>query len=164
MSKPANVILTGFMGTGKTTVGQLVAAQTGLRFVDTDAEIVARAGMTIPDVFAQQGEPAFRALESGICAELATRSGQVIATGGGALVDPCNRDIMQAAGLLVCLTARPDVIRERLADFDGRPLATNWEHLLRERRAAYAQIPHQIDTSEKSPEQVATEVVALWQS
>lgn len=152
------------MGTGKTTVAQIVAEKTRLRFVDMDEEIVALAGMSVPQIFAAEGESGFRAYERQICTTLAADIGQVIATGGGALVDEVNRSLMLANGLVICLNASPDAIRERLGDMAGRPLAPDWEALLLERQPVYAQIPHQIDTTGKSPEQVAEEVNRLWQS
>ena len=88
----ANLVLTGFMGTGKTRSARAVAERWAVRFVDMDEVIVERAGQGIPEIFAQQGEAAFRALERALCPDLAQQSGLVIATGGGALVDDANRD------------------------------------------------------------------------
>ena len=158
-----NLVLTGFMGTGKTTVGQLVADQLGWQFVDSDDAIVRQVGRTIPEIFAVEGEAGFRHYETQVCAALATGQHQVIATGGGALVNAHNRAVMQANGLVICLTAAPEVIKERLTDFEGRPLAPNWESLLQQRRAAYAEIPYQVDTTHKTPQDVAQEIVDLWQ-
>ena len=102
-----NIILTGFMGTGKTAVGREVAARTGHPFVDLDDLIVRRAGKSIPEIFAQDGEPAFRALEAAVCGEMAAPAGLVIATGGGAVVDPANREALAAGGTVICLEADP---------------------------------------------------------
>ncbi|MDX1991624.1 MAG: shikimate kinase [bacterium] len=159
---PRNIILTGFMGTGKTTVGQLVADFIGWHFVDTDDEVESRFGKSIPDIFKEDGEAAFRRYERIICQSLAARDTQVIATGGGALVDPATRELMLLSGLVVCLTASPEVIHQRLADGEGRPLAANWEQLLEQRREAYAAIPYQIDTSDLEPQDVAEKVIGLW--
>lgn len=161
---PRNIILTGFMGTGKTTVGELVADFIGWRFVDMDDEIVERVGRSIPDIFAQEGEAGFRRYERIICQSLAARDSQVIATGGGALIDPTNRALMMQSGLVICLSASSDVIRARLADGAGRPLAANWETLLAQRQAAYAEIPHQIETTDLTPTAVAEKVIALCQA
>lgn len=162
-----NIVLAGFMGTGKTTVGQIVAAQTGLAFVDTDAVIVARAGCSITEIFAAQGEPAFRALEAGVCADLAAGSGQVIATGGGALLDPRTFDAFARDNLFVCLTCDLDEIARRVGDDPLRPLVRDGRarlaRLLDERRPLYARVPHQIDTSKITPQQAAEEVIRLWQ-
>ncbi len=152
------------MGTGKTTVAQTIARITGLRFVDADDAIVTFVGKSIPDIFASEGESGFRAYERQVCEQLAQGRDQVIATGGGALIDPYNLSMMQNTGLVVCLTATPDVIVQRLGDMDGRPLAPDWERLLRQRELFYARISHQIDTSHKTPDQIAEEVLQLWRS
>ncbi len=156
-----NVILTGFMGVGKTTVGRQLAVLTERRFVDADDLIVERAEMSIPEIFATKGEAAFRALESEVCRDLATEQGLVIATGGGMLVDPANRALLEKTGLVVCLDAAPDVIRARLQESDDRPLVANWETLFEQRRAAYAAIPAHVDTTDKSPGEIAAEIIAL---
>lgn len=152
------------MGVGKTTVGERVAALLERRFVDADAVIVERAELSIAQIFALRGETAFRALEREVCRDLAAERGLVIATGGGMLVNPENRALMLASGLVVCLDAAPDVIRERLAQATDRPLAANWETLYEQRRAAYAAIPTHIDTSGQPPERIAEEIVKLWQA
>lgn len=161
-NKPRNIVLGGFMATGKSTVGMMVADGLRWRFVDTDDEIIERTGMTIPEIFEQHGEAGFRRFERAICQSLAARSGYVIATGGGLLIDPANLALMQATGVVICLNAEPQVIAQRLQGGNGRPLAPNWETLYEQRRAAYAAIPHQIDTTGKTPQQVAQEVIALW--
>ncbi|MBC7813145.1 MAG: shikimate kinase [Burkholderiales bacterium] len=160
-----NIIVTGFMGTGKTTVGRRLAELTGRRFVDMDDVIIERGGMTIPEIFAQKGEAGFRALEAQVCRELAAQNGLVIATGGGALVNAENRAVMQAAGLLVCLSATPDALWSRLeSEAAGRPMLANgdWRGLLEKRRAAYDEITHQVDTTGKTPDEVAQEIIELW--
>jgi shikimate kinase len=162
MNKPRNIVLTGFMATGKTTVGLLVADAMDWKFVDSDEEIVERVGMTIPEIFTEYGEAGFRRYEMIVCQSLAARSQCVIATGGGALINPANLALMRSTGLVICLVAAPEVIGERLAGGNGRPLAGNWQALLEERRAAYNAIPHHIDTTKKTPGQVAEEVIALW--
>jgi shikimate kinase len=159
-----NLVLTGFMGTGKSTVGRVVAERLEMPFVDMDGEIETRTGLTIPQIFAEQGEAAFRRIESDVCAELAACGGLVIATGGGALINPENVRTMQGSGLVICLDADPDTIRQRLADeAEGRPLAAQWEALYERRRPAYAALPHHIDTRGKTPETIAQGVITLWQ-
>jgi shikimate kinase len=163
MANKRNIILGGFMGTGKTTVGQIVADYIGWHFVDTDDEIVHRFGKSIPAIFAAQGEATFRRYETVVAQSLAAGSEQVIATGGGLLVDPANLAMMQASGFVVCLTADPLTIEQRLIDeHEGRPLAANWRDLLASRATAYAKITHQIETTGKAPRTVAEEVIALW--
>lgn len=159
-----NLILTGFMATGKSSAGQLVAAKLGRTFLDMDTMIEHRTGLTIPRIFAEASEPYFRAMECGLCCELALQSNLVIATGGGALIDEFNYHAMARTGFIICLTASPDVIETRLRGSDVRPLAGQWRELLQERTPRYAAMPHQLDTTHKTIEQVAEEILALWEN
>ncbi len=159
-----NIVITGFMATGKTTVGRQVAAMTGRRFVDADDVIVDRAEMPITEIFALYGEAGFRARENEVCRDLADESGLVIATGGGMLVDPENREWMAKSGFVVCLDAPPEVIKARLELATDRPLAGDWEPLFEQRRAVYAEIADHVDTADKSPKAIAEEIIKLWRS
>src|SRR3954468_20373349 len=161
-----NIVITGFMGTGKSTVGKLVAEKLGRPYLDTDEEIVRRIGMSIPEMFQRDGEDRFRHIERRMCRFLAAQGGYVISTGGGMLVDESNRDVMLASGFVVCLNATPDEIAERLkADKTERPmLKGDWRALLAKRQPAYAAIPNQIDTTGKTPETIASEIIHLWQT
>jgi len=162
-----NVVLTGFMGTGKTAVGREVAHRLGRPFVDMDAEIEARAGKPIPRIFAEDGEATFRQMETALCEELSMQDGLVIATGGGALVDPANRARMMQSGIVVCLTCDADEILLRVGSDSDRPLLdapdphTEIIRLLEMRRADYGTIPWQIDTTALSIEEVADRVLKL---
>ena len=130
-----NLILVGMPGCGKTTLGQAVAAALHREFVDCDAEIVRRAGKSIPEIFAQDGEGAFRALESGVLADVCRGHGLVISTGGGAVLRAENRDAMRQNGR-VCLIRRALALLPR----DGRPLSASEDAVARlweARRAAY---------------------------
>src|SRR5512133_513538 len=102
-----NIVLTGFMGTGKTTVGRLVAARLGRRFVDLDDLIVRQAGKPVTEIFAQDGEAVFRALE-----------GLGVATGCGVIVSAANLQALAAGGLVICLEAEPEILLARLAGGD----------------------------------------------
>jgi shikimate kinase len=159
-----NIVLTGFMAVGKTTIGRRVARRLDRAFYDADVEIVRRTGREVAEIFSQCGEPRFRKLESTLCRWLAAREGSVISTGGGMIVNPANLAALTATGLVVCLNASPDVIRERLAKNKARPLAQDWERLFEQRRPVYAAVPYQINTDGKSPEYVAMEIVKLWQN
>ncbi|MGQ9909049.1 MAG: shikimate kinase [Candidatus Flexifilum sp.] len=159
-----NIVLTGFMGVGKTTIGMLTAQRLARPFVDTDAVIVQRQRRSVREIFARDGEAAFRALERELAAELAEHRGLVIATGGGMLVDPSNRDLLARSGILICLDASAKTIAQRLQDAVDRPLASHWQALLEARREAYAAIAYHVHTDEKSPEQIVDEVIALWQT
>ena len=101
LNEPHSIVITGFMGTGKTTISQMVAERLRRPLVDTDAMITQRAGMSIADIFAQQGEPAFRTLEAEVCAELVGQPGLVIATGGGMLVSSANRTVMLRSAIVM---------------------------------------------------------------
>jgi shikimate kinase len=103
MNEKKNIILTGFMGTGKTRVGRAVAGQLGMSFLDTDREIEDREGSSISDIFSRFGEAHFRNLEKSLCREIAGRKGLVIATGGGMALDPENRRLLNSIGIVVCL-------------------------------------------------------------
>lgn len=130
-----NLILIGMPGCGKSTLGQAVAAALQREFVDCDAEIVRRAGKSIPEIFAQDGEGAFRALESGVLADVCRGHGRVISTGGGAVLRAENRDAMRQNGR-VCLIRRALALLPR----DGRPLSASEDAVARlweARRAAY---------------------------
>ncbi len=165
----SNVTLTGFMGTGKTTIGREVARRLGRPFVDMDTEVEARAGKSIPSVFAEDGEAAFRQMETDLCEELSSQQGLVIATGGGALVNPANRVKMMRSGTVVCLTCDVDEIVRRLngGDDSERPLprvpATRAEidRLLGIRYGAYAAIPWWVDTTECSVPDVIERVIEV---
>ncbi|MBN1661149.1 MAG: 3-dehydroquinate synthase [Anaerolineae bacterium] len=175
MTDERNVVLTGFMGTGKTATGREVARQLGRRFVDVDAEIEARAGKPVARIFAEEGEAAFRRLEAQVCADLSRETELVIATGGGALLNPDTRAAMSVSGTVVCLTCEPDEIAARLrsaarlraAGWSERPLLdvadpeAEIERLLAERSEAYAAIPWQVDTTGRGLADVAAEVMAL---
>jgi len=168
----SNIVLTGFMGTGKSVIGREVARRLDCKFVDMDEEIEARAGKSIPAIFTQDGEAVFREMESALCLELSGEGhpepveGVVIATGGGALVTPANRALMMQSGTVICLSCSTDEILQRLevtANSD-RPLLdvanprAEVERLLEIRRRAYETIPWQIDTTGLSVEEVAAQV------
>lgn len=165
-SAPGTIILTGFMGTGKSTVGRIVADRLGLPFVDTDAEIERRHG-PIPEIFAHAGQVHFRTIERDLVAELARGDEpRVIATGGGTAVDPQNADLLEAMGPVFLLTADPDEIVRRVA-VDGageRPLLADAEpaarvtEILGERAEAYSRfVP--ISTDGRSAEAVAEAII-----
>lgn len=162
-----NIVITGFMGTGKSAVGRAVAERLGRWFVDMDTVIEQRAHKPIRAIFAEQGEVAFRLMEAELCHELARERNLVIATGGGTLVPKANREALGRTGVLICLTAPVDVILERLADADDRPLLAGpdrrarVEALLAQRAAAYAAIPYHVDTAGKTVEEVAEAVIRI---
>ncbi len=163
-----NIVLIGFMGTGKTTVGRLLSTRLSMTFTDMDDVIVQRAGKSIPEIFAQDGEPAFRAMERQVAIDLSALRGLVIATGGGVVLNPDNVRDLGASGLMVALTASADVILERLRHDAGRPLLNNGDKaerirtLLASRYALYHAIPNRLDTDTLSCETVAEKITALY--
>ena len=164
MSRP-NIILTGFMGSGKTTVGKLLARHLHYLFVDTDHLVEERAGMSVKQIFETQGEAAFRRLETEIAGELGAGEGMVIATGGGLMLNPTNVRALEATGSVFCLAARPEEILQRVSRAQGaRPLLdtpdplTRIVELIRDREKGYARFP-QIGTSGKSPREVMEDIL-----
>jgi shikimate kinase len=162
------VVLTGFMATGKSTVGRVLASRLRYGFVDTDRIIEERHG-PIPAIFAERGEAAFRSLERSLAEELAALSSLVISTGGGMLLDPGIADLFSTTGDVVCLTAEPEVILRRVGGAragERRPLLAGGDpleriiSLLAERSAAYARFP-QVATDGRSPTEIASEIEAL---
>jgi len=110
------------MGTGKTVTGRVLAEQTGLELVDMDSIIEERAGRAISEIFATDGEAAFRAMERELVQELAQREGLIISTGGGIVLNPDNIADFEKTGLVVCLKASPELIFQRLEKDGSRPL------------------------------------------
>ncbi|MBE2182407.1 MAG: shikimate kinase [Anaerolineae bacterium] len=159
-----NLVITGFMGTGKSTIGKKIAAKLKREFVDTDAEIERRAGMSIPEIFEVQGEAAFRAMETELARELATREKLVISTGGGMLMNEENRALLGSNGFVVCLVASPEALEKRLQGARGRPLAAQWRELYEKRRPIYELLPVHVDTSDRMPTAVIQEILQRWLS
>lgn len=167
-----NIYLTGFSGSGKTTVGKQVAAMTGWTYRDTDDEIVAATGRAIEDIFREDGEAAFRKLERSVLESVSEGERQVVSTGGGIVVDERNRRTMDATGIIVCLEARADTIYRRLSGPEEthdeqvvRPLLQDSDPLRRiislksERQALYALAHWTVHTDELSITEAASEVV-----
>lgn len=122
MSKRDNLFLVGLMGAGKTTVGRLLAKHYGYAFHDSDHEIEARTGVKIPVIFEIEGEAGFRKREENAIAELSTLSGIVLATGGGAVLSPANRESLRKNGLVIYLRGSPEHLYERTRHDRNRPL------------------------------------------
>jgi len=175
------LVLTGFMATGKSSVGPLVARRLGWQFVDSDAIIVARARKPVAQIFADDGETQFRKLEREVIAHLAGDRRrcplchgphpEVISTGGGALVDESNCAALKRAGVIICLMARPEIVaarversktmRPKLAE-GGKSTLDRVKELMAERADAYARADARIDTSDLTVEQTAERVVDVF--
>jgi shikimate kinase len=160
-----NIALIGFMGTGKSSVGQLVAAQLHFTFLDTDHVIEARTGKTISEIFTQEGEPAFRALEKKIVGELVGRKKTIISTGGGLPANPDNLVSLKTHSLVVCLWASPEKIWERVRSQTHRPLLNEPDplakirSLLAEREPCYRQADVLLNTELRALKDVAQQVI-----
>lgn len=155
------LVLIGFMGTGKTTVGRELAAAVGRPFHDTDALVEQALGLPVREIFPRLGEAAFRAAEREAVARAAAVPGAIIATGGGAVTEPANLAGLQRAGVLACLTARPERILARVGPAEDRPLLAGRAdlpaavaELLEQRAARYAVADYHLDTSDLSVPQV----------
>jgi shikimate kinase len=155
------------MGTGKSAVGRALARKLKRRFVDLDRIIEKQEGMKINDIFAQKGELYFRQIEKRALAAVLGECDQVIATGGGALIDDENLRLVKDKALLVCLTASIDVLLKRIGSGSQRPLLKNFDRksriqeLLRSRQERYAQADLSIDTTNLTIDQVAERIVEL---
>jgi shikimate kinase len=168
-----NIVLIGFMGCGKTTVGRILAGRLGWDFLDTDALIVQSVGRSIPEIFAEEGEKAFRDHETEVLRSACTRGNRVISTGGGVVLRSDNVSILRENALVVWLTARAEVIVQRTKrDFSSRPLLAKGADdplahvltLLGERGPHYQNAAHVIvDSSDRSPGALAAEVIRKWE-
>ncbi len=162
-----NIVLIGFMGTGKSSIGRELATRMGCAFVDIDCKIEEDTGMRIPEIFEKYGEDYFRECEKAAVRKVSNRRGMVIATGGGTIKNPENVKLLRQRGVLVCLTASVDTILARTSKRGNRPLLASAdnderrsiiEKLMEERKELYAQADYTVDTSEKSPFQIIDDI------
>jgi shikimate kinase len=175
------LIITGFMATGKSSVGPLVARRLGWQFVDVDSAIIARAGKPIAQIFNDDGEAHFRRLEREAVAHLTSGRRrcpqchgphpEVISTGGGVLIDESNCAALKRVGVVVCLTASPEVIAERVERSKtkrpkliegGKPTLDRIKELMDERADAYARADIQIDTAHITVNKLADRVISAF--
>ncbi len=165
-----NLFLIGYRGSGKTTVAAALAEQLDWPWIDADAELERRAAMTIKQIFAEQGEPSFRDLESTVLQELAARHSHIIALGGGVILRAENRQILKNHGKTVWLQASPEALQGRISDdpatADRRPNLTGQgglaeiRTLLAKRTPLYAQCADlTIDAENKSPPEIARQII-----
>jgi shikimate kinase len=162
-----NVILTGFMGTGKSSVGRLLASRIGFTFCDLDAVIVDQEGKSINSIFSSKGESYFRTVESSVLQQVLQMTSQVVSTGGGAVIKKENRDLMRRSGTVINLLASPDTILQRLQGDDERPLLRDSkslqqiQKLLKDREPFYSEADIRIDTDGKNVEDVARAILTF---
>jgi shikimate kinase len=164
-----NIALVGFMGTGKSTVGRHVAEELHFTFIDTDELIERAAGKPITRIFSEDGEPAFRQLESAVVHQLESREKCVIATGGGLIMNPTNLESLKRHALVACLWASPDAIWQRTRHQTHRPLLNcedplaKIRSLLASREPFYRQADVLVNTEFRSIRDVAHQVVHYFQ-
>lgn len=156
---PRSIVLVGMMGAGKSSVGRRLAARLGIPFVDADTEIEDAAGMTIAEIFAEQGEPYFRAGEARVIARLLDGGPQVLATGGGAVMNQQTRDLIQIKGVSVWLKADLDVLIKRTKRRNDRPLADRMKELLPQREPVYAQSDVIVQSRDEPHETIVEEII-----
>lgn len=162
-----NIILVGFMGTGKTAVGKELAKKLKMKFIDIDDIIEKREGMGISDIFEQKGEPYFRDVEKKVAREVSKQSNLVIAAGGGVVINEENVKNLKSNGIMICLNASPDKILERTKRHTHRPLLNVpepskrvWE-LLAKRAQYYARADYQIDTTNLTIDEVVQKILKI---
>jgi shikimate kinase len=162
-----HVLLIGFMGSGKSTVGRIVGESLGLRFLDLDERVVSWEGRSIADIFAADGEPAFRVAESAALAALAEAESTVVACGGGIVLDDANRSLLKRLGTVVYLVVSAEEALARIGDTSGRPLLVGGDvamasALLRSREALYeATADLTVPTEGRTPREVAEALLAM---
>jgi len=164
-----NIIITGFMGTGKSSIGLHVAKLLNRKHYDSDDIIQKQTGMSISEIFNQLGESHFRKLENDLADRLHSKRNLVISTGGGMLVSNDNHKLFQQSSIIYCLSARPEILLKRLSDSKDRPLlgaspsCEQIEKLLKKRNDAYRKLPNQIDTSDISIKEAAEIIVNSYE-
>jgi shikimate kinase len=160
-----NIVLTGFMGTGKTAVGKELAHLLNMKLIDVDTQIEKSEKMTINEIFKQFGEPRFREIETEMITKLSKDKNSIISTGGGAVLKQENMDILRGNGVIICLTATPETILSRTSNSNDRPLLQvenplkRIKGLLDFRKPFYERADVMIDTEGKTPLQIAEEII-----
>jgi shikimate kinase len=164
MKPISGLYLVGFMASGKTTIGRALAQELGWPFIDIDTEIEAREGRAIAQIFAKRGESLFREVETEVIRQFAAGSAAVIALGGGAFLQPANRELIENSGVTVWLDCPLETIRKRLGDDSTRPLAANrngLEKLFADRRPLYARANYRIEVDTDNLPEILTRILAL---
>lgn len=160
-----NIVLIGFMGTGKSVVGKRLAKQLNMKFISTDDIVEDREKRPITEIFVKSGEPYFRKIEKEVVREAANLENVVIAAGGGVVMDEENMANLKKNGVIICLDAAPDIIYERVKRYKHRPLlnvadpVAKIRELMASRAPFYAKADYQMDTSGKTVEEVAKEII-----
>lgn len=154
-----SIVLVGMMGAGKSSIGRRLASRLGIPFIDADAEIESAAGMTIPEIFEKHGEPYFRAGEARVIARLLDNGPQVLATGGGSVMDPQTRALIGQKGISIWLKADIDVLLKRTKRRNDRPLVEKIKDLLPVREPIYAQADIIIQSRDEPHDTIIDEIM-----
>ena len=154
-----SIVLVGMMGAGKSSIGRRLASRLGIPFIDADTEIESAAGMTIPEIFEKHGEPYFRAGEARVIARLLDNGPQVLATGGGSLMDPQTRALIGQKGISIWLKADVDVLLKRTKRRNDRPLVEKIKDLLPVREPIYAQADIIIQSRDEPHDTIIDEIM-----
>ena len=154
-----SIVLVGMMGAGKSSIGRRLASRLGIPFIDADAEIESAAGMTIPEIFEKHGEPYFRAGEARVIARLLDNGPQVLATGGGSVMDPQTRALIGQKGISIWLKADIEVLLKRTKRRNDRPLVEKIKDLLPVREPIYAQANIIIQSRDEPHDTIIDEIM-----
>lgn len=154
-----SIVLVGMMGAGKSSIGRRLASRLGIPFIDADTEIESAAGMTIPEIFEKHGEPYFRAGEARVIARLLDNGPQVLATGGGSVMDPQTRALIGQKGISIWLKADIDVLLKRTKRRNDRPLVEKIKDLLPMREPLYAQADIIIQSRDEPHDTIIDEIM-----
>jgi shikimate kinase len=154
-----SIVLVGMMGAGKSSIGRRLAGRLGIPFVDADMEIETAAGMTIPEIFDKHGEPYFRAGEARVIARLLDNGPQVLATGGGSVMDAQTRALIGEKGISIWLKADIDVLLKRTKRRNDRPLAQKIKDLLPAREPLYAQADIVVQSRDEPHDTIIEEIM-----
>ena len=155
-----SIVLIGMMGAGKSSVGRRLASRLGIPFIDADTEIETAAGMTIPEIFDNHGEPYFRAGEARVIARLLGSGPQVLATGGGSMMDPNTRALVREKGISVWLKADIETLLRRTKRRNDRPLADKIKDLMPQREPIYAQADITVQSRDDPHDTIVDEIIA----
>jgi shikimate kinase len=164
-----NIVLLGFMGSGKSTVGRLIAETLGMEYVNTDAIIEERSGISINEIFRDKGEDYFRKMERQVVKDISMMTNAVIDAGGGVVINEANLRHLKANGLLFCLNASAEEIYRRTKSHAHRPLLNvpdplkEIKEIIERRRSFYKKADYQIDTDGRTPEDVAREIEQVYE-
>ena len=168
VKRSPNIVLVGFMGTGKTSIGRRLSAQLRMRYVDTDDVVERDSGRHISDIFAEDGEPAFREFESEAVRKVSKLRDHVISTGGGVVLKEANMIALKQNGVVFCLTATAEEIYKRVGHQTHRPLLeapdplAKIQAMLTERQPYYAGADHTISTTGRSFSEIVTHVKRVF--